>query len=170
MNNNSVRLTAGSGRTHVNANTHRVQYNAISRQTEVRSGGHVPGQCVQSTNEYQTPPTPPSSGNYWSYYGNVTLVPVDTETTVVSYTVPNNYVILVEGYQMAGNAVGLFTFYVNGNVTSKWQTTAAKLSDTVDFLGGIQQLNPGDRVRLSVMSHDGPANFNATLLGTYNTI
>lgn len=127
--------------------------------------------CVSASGgtEHRTQPIVPTYNNPFALFGNVTLVPDGATVTVVSYAVPLGVTLRIEGFQYSGNSMGIFTLLANGNTVIQSHSSAATLTGQVDLMAGKQVLYAGDTVAVTIHCTDGVGNFNATLLGEYDT-
>lgn len=93
--------------------------------------------------------------------GSATLVPYNTETTVVSYTVPTGKTFYLVGFIGSGDINGRFYLYLNGVLKFVLRSTVASLNVETNNLIIRPTAGEAEVVRLSI------THFQNGLLGTF---
>ena len=159
-NGNVPRINAGSSRSNYKMPNNVVRYKNKEPHTNQKLAGSPPYIANNIS-----PPIPTS--NPFAYYAQVTSVPANVETTVVSYTVPGLNTLYIQGWQACSDADATYTLYVNNQVVAVSRTTPAELDSYVNLLSGSPVVAAGIIVKLTVVCTVGGGTFNGTLLGYY---
>lgn len=69
-------------------------------------------------------------------YGQDDAVVYQVTTDILTYTVPANQTLQIQGFRVSGSATGLFRLKVNGVVVATARTSAAERTVTADFGAG----------------------------------
>lgn len=105
-------------------------------------------------------------GTETNTFDDVTLVPSNTETTVVSYTVPASQTFYFLGVHASGNANALFKVIVDGNVVLAGRTSVANLNWSQAYSFSPIKVDEGVTITVSVTHQASVAcDFEGTILG-----
>lgn len=112
------------------------------------------------------PVLPNYPGTETNTFGDVTLVPTNTETTVVTYTVPASQTFYFLGVHSSGNANALFKVYVDGNPILAGRTSVANLNWSQAYSFSPIKVTEGVTISVTVLHQASVAcDFEGTILG-----
>ena len=96
-----------------------------------------------------------------------TLVPANSETTVVEYFTPSSKQCKIIGFTVSGDTTAIFNFYINGTKILVSRINPVNLIVQVNGLYCFPIAEDGQQCVIKVIHYaDGVAgNFEATLLG-----
>jgi hypothetical protein len=101
-------------------------------------------------------------------FSNVSLVPPNTATTIVSYIVPTGFTFNFIGFIASGNANALFKIYVNSNPKIAGRNSVANLTLNMNYSFPIFEAYENDIIILNVFHQvNADCDFEGTILG-YN--
>ncbi len=105
-------------------------------------------------------------------HGTITSLAKNTETTVVTYTVPTAKEFYIQSVLASGKAGGNFKFYINGVYKMGGETTVYN-KESKNIFGGVVGVKcvAGDVLNLTV-SHkeDNIQDFEGTIAGFLNDV
>ena len=105
-------------------------------------------------------------GTSISSFNMTTLVPKDTETTIVTYTVPANKTFNFIGFVSSGNANALYKLYVTNDVVLAGRSSVADLTIQMTYAMSPIQVLEGNTILLKVIHQVNAAcDFEGTILG-----
>lgn len=109
----------------------------------------------------------PLSGTPVVTFGEVTLVPTNTETTIVSYTVPPGGNFYMNGFVVSGDVNAVFNVYSIATKIFSVRNTVANLTLEISKLNTQLPVPPGQTVIIKAIHQVSgvSANFSATILG-----
>jgi len=97
------------------------------------------------------------------------LVPYNTETTVVSYTVPAGHTVYVNGLRGSGDTCGEFYVKIDGSTIGYGRTTASTPTCASDYLQAPKAAMAGQTITITCITYENAAThtMRASLLGGY---
>jgi hypothetical protein len=105
-------------------------------------------------------------GNLTNSFSDASGVPTNSETTVVTYTVPASTSFYFIGLVTSGNANALFRLKVNGSTVLAGRTTVSNLSWSLSYSYSPIVALDSDVVTITVIHQAGVAcDFEATIMG-----
>ena len=104
-------------------------------------------------------------GTYAS--GDSGAITANTETTVVSYTVPSGKVFKLTGWRANGKAHAVFSLFLNGDKVVEERNSVAS-PNVGDNLGVGLKAEAAEVITIKVLHHEmgKTVNFHGTILGT----
>jgi hypothetical protein len=125
------------------------------------------GSNIDSTNPLPVNVTSVSPDQAYRQHGTA-LCTFNTETTLLSYTVPNNKKFILTGLNFGGEADGEFTLYVNLDRQLIFRNSAANKTQFLTINDNNFELQSNDIIDIKVtnVSHrQNAANFETTIIG-----
>jgi hypothetical protein len=112
------------------------------------------------------PVLPNYPGAETNTFDDVSLVPANTETTVVTYTVPVSQTFYFLGVHTSGNANALFKVYVDGSVVLAGRTSVANLNWSQAYSFSPIKVIEGVTISVKVIHRaSADCDFEGTILG-----
>jgi len=85
---------------------------------------------------------------------NEILVPYNTETTIISYTVPTSHTVYITGFNGSGDTVGEFYVKIAGTTVSYSRSSASNPSCSEDYFEAPITAAPGQTITISTITYE----------------
>lgn len=97
-------------------------------------------------------------------FNGISSVPMNVETTIVTYTVPFGKTASIRLSEMSGTNIGTFNLYLGATLINRKRTFFGRLNESMEFSNKGYALSSGDVITLKVI-HSRPFNgdFEANL-------